>query len=196
MELFDGLKEIVCGERSLEAVEKSGLLGDRASGEVVFHDEPMQMPEPRRRRDGRRRWLDEALRCIGKRDVVFLDPDVGLADPTPRDAPKKLSVGTKEAPKYAFMCELDKFLETKASVVVYQSFARNGPCKSMKDWSDILCRRYPRRERPRILRFGSRAFIILPAEAHAALIDKRLSELAAPGSPWNNHFKLHCRGSK
>ena len=34
-----------------------------------------------------------------------------------------------------------------------------------------------------------------PAPGDAALIDKRLSDLAASGSPWHNHFKLHCRDS-
>ena len=196
-ELFDGLKGIVCGERSIEAVQDSGLLGDRASGEVVIHDKPMQMPDVRLRRDERRKWLDEALRCVEKSEVVFLDPDVGLADPGCGKAPRRLSIGTKDAPKYVFMCELDEFLDLNASVVVYQSFGRNDPCNSMKDWRNMLYRRHPHREQPRILKFESRAFIILPTAAHAALIDKRLSELTATGSsPWHNHFKPHCRGSK
>ena len=195
-ELFDRLKEIVCGERSLGAVEKSGLLGDRASGEVVFHDEPMQMPEARRRRDTRREWLKGLLSRTKDANIVFLDPDTGLADPEAGRAPKKLSIGTKDAPKYAFMCELDEFLDPKASVVVYQSFGRNDPCESMKDWRNKLCGRHPSREQPRILKFGSRAFIILASQAHAALIDKRLDVMAAPDSPWHNHLKLHCGGSK
>ena len=195
-ELFDGLKGIVCGERSIEAVQDSGLLGDTASGEVVIHDKPMQMPDRRLRRDERRKWLDEALRCVERSELVFLDPDVGLADPASGDAPKTLSIGTKDAPKYVFMCELDKFLNLNASVVVYQSFGRNDPCKSMNDWHDMLCGRHPGREQPRILKYGSRAFIILPTAVHAALIDKRLSELTATGSPWHDHFEPHCRGSK
>ena len=98
-ELFDGLNGIVYGERSIEAVQDSGLLGDRASGEVVFHDMPMRMPDRRLRRDERRKWLDEALRCVEESEVVFLDPDVGLADPASGDAPKRLFIRRKDAPK-------------------------------------------------------------------------------------------------
>ena len=194
-ELFDGLQGIVCGHRSIEAVQDSGLLGDRASGALVIHDKPMQMPDGRLRHDERKKWLDEALRCVEKSEVVFLDPDVGLADPGCGKAPRRLSIGTKDAPKYVFMCELDEFLGLNASVVAYQSFGRNDPCKSMNDWHDMLCGRHPGREQPRILKYGSRAFIILPTAAHATLIDKRLSELTVTGSPWHNHFEPHCRGS-
>ena len=127
---------------------------------------------------------------------MFLDPDVGLADPEAGRAPKKLSIGAKDAPKYAFMCELDEFLELRVSVVVYQSFGRSGRCESMEAWRGMPRGRHPSREQPRILRFGSRVFIILPSEAHMALIDERLSGLAATRGPWHNHFNLHCRGSK
>ena len=58
---------VVCGERSIEAVQDSGLLGDRASGEVVIHDKPM--PDGRLRR----KWLDEALKCVEESEVHHAD---------------------------------------------------------------------------------------------------------------------------
>ena len=186
--LFNELKNLVCGDRTLCAVGRSGLIGP----DDAFHYQSICLPARfAEREDKRRQWLDDALQRVKGQDLIFLDPDVGMADPEAGKAPKELSLRRQDAPKYVYMYELDKFLQTESSVVVYQSFGRTNHYESMRTWRKMLCDRYPERVPPEIVRFGSRAFIILPAAAHATTIDRRLQELTVDKNPWREHFSLY-----
>ena len=187
--LFSDLRNLVCGERSLRAVGRRGIIGP----DEAFHCQPIRLPASLVEREVERRtWLEHALQFVRGRDLVFLDPDVGLADPATGKAPRKLSLRSQDAPKYVFMWELDEFLRQESSVIVYQSFPRADPSDSIREWREILCTRYPRRVLPNIVTFQSRAFVILATADHAAIIDRRLRELTGRGSPWGNRFRLHC----
>ena len=88
-----------------QAVEDSGLLGDRARDEVVFHDKPIRMPPvAQRRNEQRKAWFSGVREKIGHARLVFLDPDTGLADPEEDRAPRKLSYGSKEAAQVRVSC--------------------------------------------------------------------------------------------
>ena len=186
--LLNGLRSLVFGDRTLCALGRSGLIGP----DDAFHYQSICLPTSFAEREVKRReWLDGALQRVRGQDLIFLDPDVGLADPEADNAPRKLSPRSQDAPKYVFMSELDEFLVSDSSVVVYQSFGRADRCKSMREWYEALRYRYPNRVPPKILRFGSRGFIILPAAAQATIIDKRLHELTGDKNPWCEHFSLH-----
>ena len=74
--LFDGLDMITSGERSVAALERSGLLPG-----AVFASEMLKvkdMPSPRRRREWRARWFERVMEKLARCDIVFADPDNGL----------------------------------------------------------------------------------------------------------------------
>ena len=183
--LFNGLRSLVCGDRTLRAVGRSGLIGP----DDAFHYQSICLPTPLAEREVKRReWLDGALQRVRSQDLIFLDPDVGMADPEAGKAPRRLSPRSQDAPQYVFMSELDEFLVTGSSVVVYQSLGRAKRGDSMRTWYEMLCNRYPERVQAEIVRFGSRAFVILPAKAHETIIDNRLQELTGDKNPWRQHF--------
>lgn len=185
-QLFDRLKHIVCCERRIKAVEDSGLLGDSARGEVVFHGEPMRMPAAGQRRDKRAAWFQRVHKKIKGARILFLDPDTGLADPKKERAPKQLSFGSKDASKYAFVCELEALMDLGRTVVWYQSFDRRGDHESQaREWSRRLGQALALDDRQlHIMEYGSRAFAILPGDEDEETVVKRLTALVETASPW------------
>lgn len=194
--LFDQLKRIVCCQRDTEAIEDSGLLGDRAQDEVFFHHERMRMPEVARRRDERTEWFRGAYKKIKRARTLFLDPDTGLADPKEDRAPKQLSPGSKDASKYAFVCELEALIDLGRTVIWYQSFGRRGDHEcQIQEWHRRLGQALPLGDRQlHIMEYQSRALVVLPDEKDADLVGERLDALTAADSPWNAHFRQHCEG--
>ena len=173
--LFDELKRVVCEDRTVDAVARSGLLG---SGTASW-SEPIPLPKDKTARPARRReWLTGAHQEMRGRDIVFLDPDAGMAHEDGR-APKQLSRTDSDAPRYAFVDEIEAFVEGGQSVVVYQSFHQSASYPEQKaSWRRL----FPDRD-AMIREFGRRAFVILPTEAHMNLIGDRLRL-------WNQRFPI------
>ena len=173
--LYRELKRIVCEDRTVDAVATSDLLGS----DTAFWPEPIPMPKDKNARPaGRREWLTGAHQAMKGRDVVFLDPDTGMAHEDGR-APKQLSRTDRNAPKYAFVDEIEPFVDGGQSVVIYQSFHRNASrCDQKVAWRRL----FPDHDL-RIREFGSRAFILLPIEAHMNLINDRLRS-------WSEHLAI------
>ena len=112
-QLFDG------GDRSLGAVEATGILGDG----TVFFDGPVPQDQW-----SRRKWFQQAVQG---RDVVFLDPDKGLAPP---------SAGLSST-EHAYVCELEAFVRRGQTVVVYHHLGRTAAHPvQMRDWAERLAR--------------------------------------------------------
>lgn len=173
--LYSELKRIVCEDRTVAAVATSDLLGS----DTAFWSEPIPMLADKNARSTRRReWLTGARQEVKDRDVVFLDPDTGMAHED-GSAPKKLSRTDRNAPRYAFVDEIEAFLNGGQSVVIYQSFHRNA---SRRDQKASWRRLFPDQD-SRIREFDSRAFIVLPTEAHMNLIDDRLRS-------WSEHLAI------
>ena len=104
--LFDELERIVCKDRTLDAVQESDLLGS----DTQYWDRPILLPDDRSARvSHRKRWLAEARDKVKGRDLVFLDPDTGMAHEH-RAAPKRLSRTQRDAPSYAFVDEVETTL--------------------------------------------------------------------------------------
>lgn len=189
-QLFDQLKQIVCCQRRIKAIEDSGLLGSSARDEVVFHDKPIPMPAVSRRLDERKAWFSGVREKIGHARLVFLDPDTGIADPTSDRAPKKLSHGSKDAAGYAFVCELEELLEPARTIAWYQSFRWDSDHEGQaQEWRRRLGQALPLGDRPlHIMEYESRAFAILPGEEDEKIVLERLNELMATANPWHGHF--------
>lgn len=164
--LFEELKRIVCKDRTLDAVQESDLLGS----DTQYWDRPVPLPDDRSARViCRTRWLADARNEVRGRELVFLDPDTGMAHEH-RSAPKRLSRTQRDSPSYAFVDEVEAFMHAGQSVVVYQSFSRNSSRDDQKaSWRQL----FPDRS-VMIREFGSRAFVILPTEGQTDFVQNRL----------------------
>ena len=184
--LYDALREIVKrGDRRIEAVEKSGLLGPG----TVFYGHQIPNPSEHTRGEDRVRarlgWIEGALEATVGRDVVFLDPDNGLE-------PEAVPITRKMAPKYAYLEEVGKWVERCQSIVIYHHLGRNrSHAEQITDWLERLRGEFKLHASfaLRFRRGTSRAFFVLAAERHTPILRERTKALTV--APWSKHFELH-----
>ena len=99
-ELFDDLKQVVCRkQRSVKEVQVRRILGD-----AVFADEPLEIKDipVRCRKNWRCAWFDQVKVTLADCDLVFADPDNGLAceenfSPTRKRSAKSIPVHEAKA---------------------------------------------------------------------------------------------------
>ena len=158
--LYDALRQLFDGgDRSLGAVEASGVLGD----DTVFFDGPVPQDQW-----SRRSWFQQARQAVQGRDIVFLDPDKGLAPPS-------AGLGSTE---HAYVAELEALVRRGQTVVVYHHLGRTAAHPvQMRDWAERLARELRLDVEPQILwyrRGTARAYFVIPADAHAKAMGERL----------------------
>ena len=118
-ELYLALRRLVreCN-RNVFSVCMSGIL----PRDTVYHDRSLSY-EPRESGDSRKlrraEWLNSALAATAKADVVFVDPDNGIAS-------EKVSAWRKNGPKYALLEDLRQFYVQGNSLVIYHHLGRLG----------------------------------------------------------------------
>src|SRR3989442_10239699 len=118
-DLYDVLVQLVgAGRRSLKEVERSGILGPstRYYARLLSYD---AIPGKAERVETRSRWLRGALRATEGCQVVFLDPDNGVA-------PTSVALHHRLAPKYVYDHELQAFIRGGQSLIVYHHLGRSG----------------------------------------------------------------------
>ncbi|MXV81286.1 MAG: hypothetical protein F4X58_06270 [Chloroflexi bacterium] len=151
-ELFLKLKTLVEDDsRTVESIEQGDILG----ASTDFHHQPV----------------------VTKADIVFLDPDKGLA----------FTDKQRSSRAYADLERAN--LDSNQTVVIYQSFGRVEHEKQMASWQRDVKALLPVHANPRVLRYRPlhpRAFIILPSRRNTDLIDRRLQDLL--NGPWQQHF--------
>ena len=115
--LYDKLHKIVIDEndRRVVRVQESGIL----PSDTAYHDHSLSY-EPRESGDSRKcrraEWLNSALEATKEADVVFVDPDNGIAIPDNGEANQadqnhqRRTLMAKEGPKYVFMDDLKQVL--------------------------------------------------------------------------------------
>lgn len=178
-ELYDRLKETVCGSRCLDAIRARQILGSETDREVAFCD--IQLP--RDPKDRREQWMRDAVEKVRGMDIIFCDPDIGLV-PQSRKG---------NSPKHALDDEIESFLDTARSstVVVYQ-YLHHGTRKSqLNNWRrlkqsiggcDTTVVGFTR---PRADTFNH-ALVVLWRVADS-VIEERLDALIDTG-PWRGRF--------
>ena len=128
--------------------------------------------------------MEGARRATQACDVLFLDPDNGLA-------PRSVPITSARAPKHAYLDELSELVGRGQSAVIYHHLARNGThAQQISRWSERLMQRFKPADLF-ALRFGrgtARAFFVLAAAGHASLLRARAEKLVA--SSWRRHFTL------
>ena len=104
-DLFDRLGKITSAERKLGTVQESDVLGNT----TTFFGDPIP-PDPNRREQ----WVTRALHTVETNDIVFLDPDNGLAPPS----------ASQTSPQHAYLSEVERFVERGQTVIIYHHLGR------------------------------------------------------------------------
>lgn len=182
-QLFECLKDIVDEkERELSSIKRTGILGK----DTAFYD--AILPKDR---IGRQDWVKDAVfhRTIHGKKIVFLDPDNGLATP-------KMETVLGYSTKHVYLKEIVPFLQRAQTVVIYHHLGRTGLMEGrnchalqMRDWAKRIAENLTLPDLPRVLwyrRGTARAFFILSARQHSAVIDARLARML--DGPWACHF--------
>lgn len=166
-ELFGRLKEVSDTNRDLCEIEDSDILGDE---EASFYNAAIDVPErhwSREKREAQRcEWFKGALERVGDKEIVFLDPDNGLA---PRSVPIRLKGATKYTYLQEEIAEL-RAVKTKPVIVIYHHLGRSfegQPAdhpKQMHQWATKLRDEIDLPEEPEVLwyrRGTARAYFVL-----------------------------------
>ena len=116
-ELFDCLRSIVeKKKRNIQSIEGGGVL---TSNTAYFNDLVSKSKADRASyKEYRERWANAALKSVEGKDIVFLDPDNGLAS-------DKRNGGKREDAKCILRSELAKFWgDGKRVVVLYHHLSK------------------------------------------------------------------------
>lgn len=180
--LYQRLRTLVDSrQRNIEALEAGGVLprGTRTHREFV----PCAGAGPRLGRTGcaalRSGWLTRALASTATCDLVFLDPDNGLA-------PTACQQHHPAAAKYVFLDEVAQFVRRDQAVVVYQHADRSADVATQaKRRLNLLARAVGRTPlgAVRSHRGSSRLFLVVPSDGERAFMDGRIRWFAEE-SPW------------
>jgi len=190
-DLHARLRGLVDGRRrTMRDVEVSGILPKR----TLFYREPCSGLAGNagtvglRRQAHRTAWLAGALSATEAADLVFFDPDNGIATPlTPRLGPK--------SGKFIFKDELMPFWGRGQSLVIYHHLNRTctAEIQTIRLEAD-LAGTFPGAPRviPLLFRRGScRHFWIVGQPSHAATLGKAAEAFLASG--WSTHFSPLAR---
>lgn len=182
-ELYDGLRKLlVDNDRIVSAVRDRCLLPQG----TIFYEEPMNFSSrPENRKTERKAWCEGAFKKMLQAELVFLDPDNGLATETS-------SPGKKSGVKYTFPDEICPYVENTQSLILYQH--QNHSAKlhdQIRTKKMTLAERCGARKIWAVTyhRGQVRIFLIIPAQRHEHCLADRLKILFA--GPCHHHFRLH-----
>lgn len=129
--LFDDLKHIIgLKQRSVAEVQERHILGD-----AVFADERLDIENVpiRCRKNWRRTWFDRVKEKLADCDLVFADPDNGLASESNFSPTRKLSA--KSIP----VCEAKALADGSTAVIYHHNTRRKGGhCNEIGHWMSEL----------------------------------------------------------
>ena len=132
-------------------------------------------------------WLNGALHCTAKAELVLLDPDNGIAGQRSGNR-TDLKPWHQDGPKYTFISDIQSFLRAGKSLVIYHHLGRNASKDSqIGDLSKNLERILDTKQPPqlRALWFHpERAFFVIAQKNHKALLWDRLDSLL--NGDWGN----------
>ena len=170
-ELYSKLYEIVAEkkDRRLALIQESGILPSHTS----FYDQPLpNRPEHSllSLREAREWWLQGALVSTACANLVFMDPDNGIAS-------EKTPFGS---PKHVFPDELHRFFERDQSLVIYHHLTRQGKApEQINNFAERLRGYLGRAHKLWALQYRrgtGRVYFIVAREQHRAKIWGRLKE--------------------
>ncbi len=165
--LYEVLQNLIAPEnRKVTKVENSGMLPD----DTLYHNALLIS-------NARTRWFKGVLKETEGADVVFLDPDNGIASP-------KTPFGSL---KHVLPYELDLFYERGQSLIIYHHLARANAVTQIKGLSERLRRELGLHRRPRAFRYRrgtARVYFIVPHKNHRPQLENWIRSFN--NSPWCN----------
>ena len=164
--LYDGLKHLIeSGNRTVAEVVRSRILpNDTAYHKVLFSS------------NTRKKWFKDTLKETEGADVVFVDPDNGVAS-------ENTPLGSAQ---HVLPYELERFFERGQSLVIYHHLTRQGKApeqidrlaKKLKEYLELP-------DLPWSLwyhRGTARAYFIVLQDSHRNTLESRLKSFL--DSPW------------
>jgi len=183
-QLFDSLVAVGSSEsRGVAKLERSNLV-PRGS---IFYSRPL----PRRelgfaqRGAARRQWFANGFEALQTANIVFCDPDNGIAS-------SRISESSTQASKYALASEIDTHLDAGQSVIVYQHQTRRkgGVEAEIQHWAARFVPRCPSAFAVVFRPYSVRIYFVLPSECHRHLLRERTTSMIAGG--WSPAFEVTC----
>jgi hypothetical protein len=115
----------------LSDIEEKGIVQG-----CICYREPIPYSQPHKdRKESREQWFKKSLGALDNADIIFLDPDNGIA-------PANLKQSAVDAVKYAFIdTEIDGYYNDNSkpkSVILYQHLNRTDPVKFLKWFLDEI----------------------------------------------------------
>jgi hypothetical protein len=187
-DLHDALGHIVgSGKRCVAEIHSSKIFPRGTvffDNELLFSDLPGWGKTGRAARIERRRvWVKRALGITAECNLVFFDPDNGIAS-------DRVSPTSIKAPKFSFMDEMRQFRDRNQSLVLYHHLGRKGTAdQQIGKWKGILAAALGTASVWAIpFRRGTcRVFFIIPAKQHEGVIGRRVMAWLERG--WIEHAK-------
>ena len=164
--LYDGLKHLIeSGNRTVAEVERSRILpNDTAYHKVLFSS------------NTRTKWFKDTLKETECADVVFVDPDNGVAS-------ENTPLGSAQ---HVLPYELERFFERGQSLVIYHHLTRQGKApEQIKRYAKRLQQYLELPDLPWSLwyhRGTARVYFIVPHKNHGVALENRLKSFL--DSPW------------
>jgi hypothetical protein len=186
--LFKFLTELAgCDNRGVTALQEGTLLPRRS----LFYSQPL----PRRqlgtlqRAEERKSWFACACETLRIADLVFCDPDNGIAT-------SHITEGSAIASKYVLTAEIEAHLDAGQSVVVYQHQTRRkgGVAAEIQYWLAQFAHRCPSAFSTVFRAFSVRIYFVLPSEQHCHVLRERTRLFIA--DRWHPVFELGCPESE
>ena len=182
--LYDRLAQILKNkQRTLSQVEVNDILPRSA----LFYGTAIPAPKvpcfspAAREAQARLRatWFEDAFENLSQAELVFLDPDNGLA-------PSRSKRHSRRSAKYIFEDEVAAWLKRGQSVVLYQHQQRKSLSEQVSEEREILAAGKPC-VAVSFHRRAARIYYILPADEHKPRISERLKCFLA--GAWGKHFR-------
>lgn len=172
-QLFETLERLLKDDRSVQAVQRSGVLGDAA-----FAGEPLDVSGVRwrDRRRWRQRWFEAVQHRLSGCDVVFADPDNGLVQDQ-RFRPER-----KQDAKRMPLAEATALAEGRTAVIYHHNSRHpGGQLSEIRCWMGRLpgcsCACYWRR-------WSNRTFFFINSDEE---VERRLGRFV---ERWKGHGEL------
>lgn len=180
--LFDSLAAITnSGNRTVAALERAGVFPRN----TIFFSDPLPARNMHfeQREAARRDWFRRAVDALRPADVVFVDPDTGLA------GGERLQ-RTADAAKYAFLSEIEDHLQAGQSVIVYQHQTRRagGVAAEIDHWLSRFTPRHPACFALVFRKFSVRMYFVIPSDTASEALLRRATEFTQ--GPWRSAFEL------
>ncbi|MBI5477187.1 MAG: hypothetical protein HY964_10685 [Ignavibacteriales bacterium] len=157
--------------RSIRSVEELDILQAGTS----FYSTPIPENSSSKNIVKRTEWFEDSKKALSGSDIIFLDPDNGIA-------PDKATIFQKRAVKYSFTDEMISYYDLGKSLIVYNHRDRSPTTKYLSRLKNISLKTTGGTT-PILLRFkrvSVRDYLILPQKSHKKFLEEASEQLIKP----------------